>query len=279
MVELNVKFIKRLYGTEDSNFSIFAAEPASGDDLRHVSLNDYGNFTISGDFFLEDSELGNSYKVSIEEDRSAKYPNSYKLIKLHYSLPTNAADQWDYVQNGRVIPLGKLIAIRKELGRSAKILDIILHDHKKLTKVEGVSQADAQEYHNEILDSNNKALLFAEYGDIEGVGPATIKSLQLFNSSAEKTISLIKENPFIVIKLSGIGFLTADKFRAYYGLPLNSQERILHGANYYLQGECQSTGNTYENILEAAKMIAIKLGVGYKEVIMSNRIMIMGSLN
>lgn len=267
MKEVNVRFIKRIYGTEDGDFSIFSAEPATGDDLRYVSINDYGNFTIAGNYSLEDSELGTPYKVSIEEDRSARYPNSYKLVKLHYSLPKDAAGQWEYVEGGDVFPLSVLLALRKKFGRTAKILDIIIDTPKLLAEVDGINLGEAMEYHDEIVDSKNKALLFDEYGDIDGVGPATIKSLQQFRPTAEETIAMIKENPFCVIKASGIGFITADKFRAYYGLPHDSPERILHGISYYLVEQFQSTGNTYDDVFSVGKLIASKLGVPYSTTI------------
>lgn len=268
MIELNVKFVRRLYGTEDGDFSIFAAEPASGNDLKYVSISEYGTFTISGEFSLEDSELGNTYKVNILEDRNSRYPNSYKLVKLHYTMPETPESQWEFFSNALkgVHPL-IIINTRKHFGSKSKILDIVLEDPMRLREVDKVGTELALEIKDIILESKNKALLFEEYGHIDGVGPATIKVLQKFRANAEETIAMIKQNPFSILELGGIGFLTADKFRAHYDLPHDSDERILHGTSYYIDTIFQSTGNTYEDIFEAGKTVASKLGVSYKKVI------------
>ena len=89
-----MRFTKRLYGTADSDFSIFAAELVDHEDEGLIKVNKrYGNFSISGDFSLSDDEIGSVHTVTIEEDLGSKYPNSYKLIKLHYELPEDAKSQ------------------------------------------------------------------------------------------------------------------------------------------------------------------------------------------
>lgn len=268
MVELEVKFTKRLYGTPDGDFSVFTAELVNFEDSGKVKENKrYGNFTISGNFYLENSEIGSTFTVTIEEDVQARYPNSYKLIKLHYDFPSDPEAQWNYLENSSLLPIGTFINVRNTFTRSDKILDIITDDPEKLQKVPGIGEERSKLYQRKLLESKDKALLFSEYGDIDGVGSLLINKLVVMRPSVEDTIAAIKKDPFVVIQEVDVGFTIADKFRSHYRFPLNDRNRILHGVSYYLNEGFQSTGNTYEDVLVASRNVAQKLFVTYQEVV------------
>lgn len=268
MIEVNVKFKKKLYGTSDGNFSIFSAESATFADSKKVKENNYGNFTISGDYFLTDEELGQVFTVTIEEDLTAKYPNSYKLIKLHYDFPKDAEAQWTYLENSNIIPLRTIIELGKVFKRTENILDIIVETPEKLEKVKGIGKERASKYQIKLLENKEKAVLFAEYGDIDGVGSKLISKLYSWKPRVEDVIKTLKSDPFSMVSDLEVGFMLADKFRDLYKFPLDDRNRILHGVSYYLNQSFQSTGNTYEEILTVSRDIAVKLQVPYKNVIM-----------
>lgn len=268
MIELEVKFTRRLHGTPDGEFSIFAAELVNFEDSGKVKENErYGNFTISGNFALENDEIGSVFTVTIEEDIGSRYPNSYKLIKLHYEFPSDPGAQWNYLENSNLLPIGTFMNVKKTFKMTDNILDIITDDPERLQKVKGIGEERAKLYQRKLLENKDKALLFAEYGDISGVGSLLINKLVAMRPSIEDTIDVIKKDPFVLIQEVDVGFTIADKFREYYGFPLNDKNRILHGVSYYLNEGFQSTGNTYENILAASRNIAQKLLVSYQEVV------------
>lgn len=268
MIELSVRFVKRLYGTPDGDFSIFAAEVVNLEDAKKIKENKYGNFTISGNYSLNDDEIGSVFTVTIEEDYNARYPNSYKLIKLHYDFPKTAEAQWEYLENSKIIPLRTLIQIKRTFKRSDKILDIIIDNPKELEKVKGIGEERANYYHSKLLENKERAVLFAEYGDIEGVNSNLINKLLNWKPKVQDVIDTIKKDPFKLIESLDVGFVIADRFREFYGFPIDDNNRILHGVSYYLNQEFQNTGNTYENILTASKKIAPKLTVSYRKIIM-----------
>lgn len=268
MIELEVKFTKRLYGTPDGDYSVFTAELVNFEDSGKVKENKrYGNFTISGNFSLEDNEIGSVFTVTIEEDIKARYPNSYKLIKLHYEFPTDPGAQWDYLENSNLLPIGTFMNVKKTFKMSDKILDIITDNPDELQKVPGIGEERSKLYQRKLLENKDKALLFAEYGDIDGVGSLLINKLVTMRPSVEDTIESIKEDPFVLIQEVDVGFTVADKFREHYDFPLNDKNRILHGVSYYLNEGFQSTGNTYEDVLVASRNVSQKLLVSYQEVV------------
>lgn len=267
--KLVVKFTKRLYGTSDGDFSIFAAELVDPEDYDLISVDrKYGTFSISGNFSLNDDEIGGIYTVTLEEDSTSKYPNSYKLIKLHYELPTDAKSQWAYLRDGNIVPYATYLTIRQTFNKSDKILDIMMDNPDELKKAKGIGDARASLYQRKLLENRDKAVIFAEYGDIEGVGDKIIRFLVDWKPSVADTIKTIKKDPFSLLENANIGFMLADKFRAHYGLPLNDKNRVLHGVSYFLTERFQDTGDTYENIFTAVKMISRKLFVSYEEIVL-----------
>lgn len=268
MIELKIRFTKRIYGSEDSNFSVYAAVPATRKDSYLVRENKYGNISISGDFFLDGNELDNVYTVTIQEDFNSKYPSSYKLIKIHYELPKSAKDQWEYLFNSGVVPMGTYFEIEKVFNRKDKILDIIIDNPSRLTKVKGIGDRRAEIYQERIVKHKDRAAIFAEYGHIDGVGHSIIKMLVAFKPDVRDTIKAIKKDPFCLLDNKNVGFVVADRFRAHYGLPLNDKNRILHGVSYYLEKKFNDTGNTYEDVYNAARYASEKLLVDYEEVLL-----------
>ena len=267
MIEVYVKFVKRMYGTPDGDFSVFSAETVDLEGSKLIKENSYGNFSISGEFSLSDEEIGSVYKVTLEENFTSNYPNSYKLIKLHYEFPKDAKLQWEYLENSDILPLGILIKTKKHFSQKECILDIIVEEPERLQEVSGVGEERSKLYQRKVLELKEKALLFNEYGEIEGVSSKLINKLVNLRPRVEDIIKDISKDPFILIQEAEVGFVVADRFRDFYGFPLNDKNRILHGVSYYLNESFQSTGNTYDGILESSRMIAQKLQVNYKEVI------------
>lgn len=268
MIEVSIRFTRRLFGKPDGTYSIFAAEPVDLGEAKKVSVDKrYGNFSISGDFALTDEEIGMVYTVTIIEDHKSSHQNSYKLVKIHYDFPKDAKAQWTYLENSNILPMMTFLEVKSTFNKDDKILDIIVENPKKLEKVKGIGEERARHYHLKLMENKEKALLFAEYGDIEGVSSNLINKLLQMKPRVEETIRLIENDPFVLINAAEVGFVVADRFREHYNFPLNDRNRILHGVSYYLDQGFRSSGNTYEEVLKASRDVAGKLLVPYKEVV------------
>lgn len=268
MIDVNVRFLRRMYGTEDSDFSVFSVEAADFESLKKVKQNKYGNFSVSGEFTVSDDEIGRVFKVSLEENFSQAYPNSYKLTKIHYEFPKDPDMQWKYIEDNEIFPLAIYSEVKKKFKKDECILDIIIEDTERLKNVKGIGDSRAEVYRRRTLELKEKAILFNEYGEIEGVNSTLINKLVNLRARVEDVIDFIKEDPFELIKLADVSFIVADRFRNHYGYPLNDKNRILHGVSYYLEENFKNTGGTYDDIMESSKEIARKLMVDYKELVM-----------
>lgn len=266
MIEIGVKFKKRLYGTDDGDFSVFSAEALTPEDSRKVNEDRRGEFRIAGEYSLSQDEIGIPFTVTIKEDYNAKYPNSYKMVKLHYDFPKDSKSQWEYLESSKIVPVKTLFEMSKVFSKDEKILDIIIEGSEKLKKVKGLGEERAESYKFKLVQNKDKAVLFNEYGSIQGVSSNFIEKMSTMKSSVREVIKAIKKDPFILIGIDS-GFVLADRFREFYNIPLDDENRILHGVHYYLNQGFQSTGNTYEEILNISKDIASKLFVSYKDVV------------
>lgn len=263
-LKLKVKFIRRIYGESDSEFTIFAAEPLNN--KSKVRTNKYKNITISGDFNIDDNDLRRPVEVTVVEDVKSKFPGSYKIVRLHYDFPKTAKEQWSYLESSNILPESVVFQLDDHYKRKDKIIDMIIKDPLSLTKLKGVGEKRALEYKSRLLEDQGRALIFNEIGDIEGVGPLLIKKIFNWKPNVEEALELIKEDPFVLVENEITGFITADKIRAKYGFPIDDTSRIIHGVKYYVTDSFNNTGNTYEDFVEGVEITSNKLGVGSKVI-------------
>lgn len=260
MIKLKVKFTNKLFSNDDG-YSIIGAMPIA-EDKKLVDLNKFGTITISGNFTIDDEELHRKvYTLSIEEDYKSKYPNSYKLLEIHYDFPNKAKDQWDYLKNSSLVTTLQFNSLKKTFTSKQKILDIIINTPKKITKVKGFSDKKATKLKEKLEIDKNQAVIYQEFGKIKGIGPALIKSISKMSPDIKKTIKNTKKDPFILVKLPGAGFVIADAVRSHLNIPLTDKNRCLHGIKYYIVDGFQQTGNTYADLNKELKDVAHKLNV------------------
>lgn len=84
---------------------------------------------------------------------------------------------------------------------------------------------------------------------------------KIYEAYGNNSISRIKENPYCLTSIDGIGFLTADKVAKELGVKPDSPFRLRSGILYALSDSCYSHGNVYEKadgLIEAsAKLLAV----------------------
>lgn len=265
-MEVKVRFTKKVFGN-DEGFSIYGAIPHESDKNK-VKKNKYGNITISGDFSIPETEVGSKYfTATVEEDITSKYDGSYKLIKIAFDFPDSAKDQWSLLEDGGLISMLQANMIRQKFKSSDKILAIIVDNPAALTKVNGIGIKSAEKIKERILKEKSRALIYKEFGSIEGFGPRAIIEVEKMNPSVEESIRNIKADPFILLDIKGIGFAVADRIRFAEGIPVNDRNRCLHGVKHFITDKFKSTGDTYADLNTEVFKLAEALGVNSGDLI------------
>lgn len=265
-ITIKVRFNKRLFGNPDGNFSVYSATPVL-QDLKKVAVNKYGSISISGDFYIEDQELGRAMTVVITEDLTARYPNSYKMGHIVYEFPDTPKEQWEYFKDGEFVSQLLFEAIKKEFGEKDLILDRIIAKPTTLEAVSGIGSARAKSLQGKLIAERGRALLFINYGKLDGVGSRIINSIYNWKADVKEAIKIISKNPFELLKIPGIGFIIADRFREHYKIPNDDPRRILHATKYYLEELLQSSGDTYSTSREIFTLLEEKLRITGSKIV------------
>lgn len=162
--------------------------------------------------------------------------SDYKLI-----LPTSLLGLKRYLSSGLIKGVGQATADRiiKQFGNNT--LEILEHDLRRLTEVEGIAEKRVEmigrswEEHKEI----KRVMIFLQSYQI-----TTGYAVKIYKTYGNRAIEKLKENPYrLVDDVSGIGFKIADRIAQNLGIAATSPARIKAGIKYILnelanQGHC-----------------------------------------
>jgi len=162
--------------------------------------------------------------------------SDYKLI-----LPTSLLGLKRYLSSGLIKGVGPATADRiiKQFGNNT--LEILEHDLRRLTEVEGIAEKRVEmigrswEEHKEI----KRVMIFLQSYQI-----TTGYAVKIYKTYGNRAIEKLKENPYrLVDDVSGIGFKIADRIAQNLGIAATSPARIKAGIKYILnelanQGHC-----------------------------------------
>lgn len=261
MIDVKVRFTKKLFSSEEG-FSVYSAVPTH-EYKKLVELSDYGNFTISGNYVIDESELHKKvFHVSIEEDVRAKYPCSYKMNKIHYTFPEKAEEQWDFIREADLVTGLQYMNLSNHFDeKTDKILDIILDETYRIEDAKGFGEKSAIRLRDKVEADKYKALVYQSFGKIDGIGPSLVRQIIIYSPHVEETIETIKKDPFFLLRFKGVGFNIADNVRAHLGISLEDKERCLHGVKYFITESFRQTGSTYADLNMSIQDVARSLNV------------------
>ena len=121
--------------------------------------------------------------------------------------------------------------------------DIIEMAPERLAEIKGISKDKAIEIGLKFkeLKSLQNAVMF-----LQGYNISTNMALKIFEIYAEKTVEIVKNNPYRLVEdIDGIGFITADKIAKSIGIPSESEFRVRAGLIHTLNNSTEKSGNTY----------------------------------
>ena len=127
----------------------------------------------------------------------------------------------------------------------------------------------------QIVSSWNKFKHLRELADFlgeYGVTKNLINKVYQEFASIENLIQKIKDNPYMLIAIKGIGFKRADEIATNLGIPKDSQFRIMACINYTLREFCESNGNSSIDKEELYKLLDDALYFNDKNTLYENAI-------
>ncbi len=172
-----------------------------------------------------------------------KFGEQFQVSEGRVVEPTTLPAIEKYLASGLIYGVGPVTAkkIVEEFGQDT--LTIMEFNPIKLSKVKGISRQKAIEIsnaYNEMKEMQN-VIMFLQTNQI-----TTNMAIKIYNIYKEKTIEIVKSNPYQLVEdVDGIGFTTADKIAIKLGIDLYGENRIKAGLVYTLKTASEREGHTY----------------------------------
>ncbi len=180
-----------------------------------------------------------------------KFGEQFKVDEAKIVEPTTLPAIEKYLSSGLIYGIGPITAKKIVEEFKEDTLDILEFAPQKLSKIRGISKQKAIEIsnaYNEMKDMQN-VIMFLQSHYI-----TTNTAIKIFNIYKDKTIEMVKNNPYQLIEdIDGIGFATADKIAIKLGIDLFGENRIKAGLIYTLKVASEREGHTYlprENLID-----------------------------
>ena len=169
-----------------------------------------------------------------------------------------------YLSSGLIKGVGRCLvhSIITEFGD--KTVDIIENNPEELVKIRGISEKKASNIHEAWINNTKVNAVLTE---LQKLGFSSSYSLKVYNYFTEKgervknIVNIIKDNPYCLTSIQGIGFKTADGIARNIGITNNDERRIQAGIEYTLY-RISDYGDVYctepELILKTNQMLNIQ---------------------
>ncbi|MGO9613701.1 MAG: ATP-dependent RecD-like DNA helicase [Dissulfurispiraceae bacterium] len=227
--------------------------------------------TIVG--LLPDILPGESLTLAGDWTVHPKFGHQFKVTSYETSVPTTIGGIEKYLSSGFIRGIGPTMAKRltDKLGEGTlEILDQFAYsdDYKArdaLRQVEGIGEKRLLMIKNSLVEQKEIKNVM-EFLRSHGVGNAN--ATKIFKHYGQETELRIRQNPYCLTEIHGIGFLTADKIAQNLSIPSDSPVRIEAGIIFVLN-ELSGNGHIfypYEPLIEECRKI---LGVERELVVKS----------
>lgn len=195
-------------------------------------------------------EYGTTYKVFCKLAETHEiYGDTYGLIYISKCIDISSKDkQKEFLKN--VLNENLVEKLFDEYDDVIKLLEN--RDVKSLMKIKGIGNQVALRMIDEYEESKDYSSIYMELGQL-GFTHTFIKKLVDFYKSPDTVIDIVKNNPYDLLRVEGIGFKKADEVACKVGITQYDIRRIKGFLLYYLndQGEARRSYLNYQDLMKA----------------------------
>ena len=191
-------------------------------------------------------EYGTTYKVFCKLAETHEiYGDTYGLIYISKCIDISSKDkQKEFLKN--VLNENLVEKLFDEYDDVIKLLEN--RDVKSLMKIKGIGNQVALRMIDEYEESKDYSSIYMELGQL-GFTHTFIKKLVDFYKSPDTVIDIVKNNPYDLLRVDGIGFKKADEVACKVGITQYDIRRIKGFLLYYLNDRGEA-GKSYLNYQE-----------------------------
>lgn len=211
MKTILVKFKYALMRNEENEYCVY----------QYIDLSGKGKVTCVG-YNLPSVSI--PYKFTVEEVNHPKYGTQYKVSSYEERIGSDEDSIVEYLGCGLFRGLGKVTAKRVYEKFGADTLNIFHNHIDRLIEVKGISKkslSKIKESYSNNMTSREVQQYLIPYG-------FTVKQIaKICSEFPDDTINTIKENPYVLCKISGITFHMVDGIGTSLKFQKNDPKRLL----------------------------------------------------
>lgn len=221
---------------------LFKIKDASEDIIEHKNesiiftgyfpnLNESDLYLLNGNF-ISHPKYGEQFET-----------NSYEIV-----LPEDKDNIVEFLSSDLFPKIGekKAIKIVDHLGENT--LEIILNDPNRLLSIPTITEKQKNILHDNLKKYQSSYLTIVE---LTKYGFNTKDALIIYNHFKDKTLDILKENPYIISdNIKEISFKKIDSKRSNLNILDDDKRRISSSIKYVLNEIANTLGNTYSSYEE-----------------------------
>lgn len=195
-------------------------------------------------------EYGTTYKVFCKlAETHEQYGDTYEIVYISKCIDISSKDkQKEFLKN--VLNENLVDKLFEEYDDVIQLLEN--RDIKSLMKIKGIGNQVALRMIDEYEESKDYSSIYMELGQL-GLTHIFIKKLVDFYHSPDTVIDIVRNNPYDLVRVDGVGFKKADEVACKVGIAQYDIRRIkgflLHHLNE--QGEAGKSYLTYQELMKA----------------------------
>jgi exodeoxyribonuclease V alpha subunit len=235
-----------VFRNEDSGFTVVEIR----DEAKNELVTAVGLFPFANQ--------GERVRLTGEWTTHPEYGQQLKMETYIPVAPASTVGMENYLASGLIKGVGAHTARKLVEHFGMDVLDIIQFNPERLTEVDGIGKTRAEMIASSFSEQKEirEVMLF-----LQSYGITTTFALKIFKLYGDKTIELIRENPYrIADEVVGVGFKTADNIARLMGIEKDSPYRAAAGTRYVLS-KSAGDGHTYlpkdELIQQACRLLEV----------------------
>lgn len=182
---------------------------------------------------------GISYDIQGHWSRSAKHGVQFEVENFNEVISPTRDGIVAYLSCGQIKGIGPKLAEKIYEAFGDATLDVLDKEPEKLLTISGISEKKLESICESYL-ANRAARDVVAFLVPHGITPN--RAVKLFRKYGSKTMEVVKEHPYTLCEMAGVGFLTADRIAKSMGFAETSTDRV-DAALVYTLTEAEGRGH------------------------------------
>ena len=185
---------------------------------------------------------GEQLRLSGKWVNDPRHGRQFRVSAFTWVVPGTVAGIERYLGSGLIRGIGKVMAGRLVAQFGASTLEVIEHEPRRLTEVEGIGPKRSAEICRAWHEQRDvqEVMVF-----LQSHGVSTSHAARIHRTYGALSIDTVRQNPYrLATDIRGIGFASADRIAASLGVAKDAPERLEAGL-LHLLGEAADRGHLF----------------------------------